>query len=121
MPHHVHAVTPAPPNPRLLFINSVGQTVITTLTIIGSSYLLYALMRQGRGKLRVRLLLGMILGDLLLGYVTSSHTFVLCSLTDFIRVGAFVPNAYVLAGGRFVTGTMGCVSLTCTRCYTGLD
>lgn len=69
MPHHVHAVTTAPPNPRLLFINTVGQTVISTLTIIGSSYLLYALMKQGRGKLRVRLLLGMILGDLLLGYV----------------------------------------------------
>jgi hypothetical protein len=54
---------------RQLFINSVGQTVITTLTIIGSSYLLFALLRQGRGKLRVRLLLGMIFGDLLLGYV----------------------------------------------------
>lgn len=54
-------------NARLLFINGVGQTVITSLTIIGASYLLYALWTQGRGKLRVRLLLGMIFGDLLLG------------------------------------------------------
>jgi len=54
---------------RLLKINSIGQTVITTLTIIGSTYLLYALLRQGHGKLRVRLLLGMIFGDLLLGCV----------------------------------------------------
>jgi hypothetical protein len=57
---------------RQLYINSVGQTIITSLTIIGSSYLLYALLRQGHGKLRVRLLLGMIFGDLLLGYVTVS-------------------------------------------------
>jgi hypothetical protein len=56
-------------NPRLLFINGVGQTVIAGLTVFGSSYLLYALLKQGRGKLRVRLLLGMIFGDLLLGYV----------------------------------------------------
>jgi ABC-type enterochelin transport system permease subunit len=54
---------------RQLYINSIGQTIITSLTIIGSSYLLYALFRQGHGKLRVRLLLGMIFGDLLLGYV----------------------------------------------------
>jgi ABC-type enterochelin transport system permease subunit len=63
---------PTPPNPRLLFINGVGQTIITSLTIIGSTYLLYALMKQGHGKLRVRLLLGMIFGDLLLGYVKLS-------------------------------------------------
>lgn len=54
-------------DPRLLAINGIGQTVITALTIIGSIYLLIALWRQGRGKLRVRLLLGMIYGDLLLG------------------------------------------------------
>lgn len=64
---------PAPPasvtasNPRLLFINGVGQTIITALTVLGSIYLLIALWTQGRGKLRVRLLLGMIFGDLLLG------------------------------------------------------
>lgn len=54
-------------NARLLFINGVGQTVITALTIISATYLLFALWRQGRGKLRVRLLMGMIFGDLLLG------------------------------------------------------
>lgn len=54
-------------DPKLLTINGIGQTVISSLTIIGSVYLLVALWRQGRGKLRVRLLLGMIFGDLLLG------------------------------------------------------
>lgn len=62
-PNMVKAAT----NPRLLFINGTGQTIISSLTMIGSLYLLVALFRQGRGKLRVRLLLGMIFGDLLLG------------------------------------------------------
>lgn len=91
---------------RMLFINVVGQTVITSLTIIGSTYLLYALMRQGHGKLRVRLLLGMIFGDLLLGYVSCPSVLLLLILS----VGAFIPNIWALAGGRFATGTTGCVS-----------
>jgi len=71
-------------DPHLLFINIVGQTIITSLTIIGSSYLLYALMKQGHGKLRVRLLLGMIFGDLLLGYVRCMATWI---RTDHTALG----------------------------------
>ncbi len=48
-------------------INAIGSTVITATTIGASIYLFVVLVRQGRGKLRVRLLLGMVTSDFLLG------------------------------------------------------
>jgi hypothetical protein len=53
--------------PELVRINATGQAVISGLTILGAGYLLIALVRQGTGKLRGRLLLGMIFGDIALG------------------------------------------------------
>lgn len=49
-------------------INAIGSSVITSITIAASVYLFVVLSRQGRGKLRVRLLLGMVISDFLLGY-----------------------------------------------------
>lgn len=48
-------------------INAIGGTIISSSTIIAAAYLLWSLARQGRGKLRVRLLLGMVISDLILG------------------------------------------------------
>ena len=52
---------------RWTYINAVGGTVISALTLAAASYLLFSLWRQGTGKLRVRLLIGMVVSDLLLG------------------------------------------------------
>jgi hypothetical protein len=48
-------------------INAIGGTILSASTIIAAAYLLLSLARQGRGKLRVRLLLGMVISDLVLG------------------------------------------------------
>ena len=48
-------------------INAIGGLVISALTLIAAVYLWLSLWRQGRGKLRVRLLLGMVISDVLLG------------------------------------------------------
>nr|XP_031863082.1 uncharacterized protein CI109_001560 [Kwoniella shandongensis]KAA5530154.1 hypothetical protein CI109_001560 [Kwoniella shandongensis] len=50
-------------------IMATGATVVSGLTILASAYLLVSLYLQGRGKLRVKLLLGMVISDLLLGVV----------------------------------------------------
>ena len=52
---------------HLAYINAVGSTVISAMTFISALWLVIQLVRQGRGKLRVRLLLGMMSSDLLLG------------------------------------------------------
>ncbi|RSH94508.1 hypothetical protein EHS25_004311 [Saitozyma podzolica] len=71
-------------------INAIGGTILSASTIIAAAYLLLSLARQGRGKLRVRLLLGMVISDLVLGIV------VLPSEISY------------LAGRPLVTGTKGC-------------
>lgn len=50
-------------------INAAGSTVISFLTLIASAYLLISLTLQGRGKLRVRLLLGLVTSDLVIASV----------------------------------------------------
>ncbi len=50
-----------------LRINSIGSSVIAGSTILAALYLLVSLVRQGRGKLRVRLLVGMVISDVLVG------------------------------------------------------
>ena len=57
---------------RWTFINAVGGVIISALTLVAASYLLFSLWSQGRGKLRVRLLLGMVISDVLLGWVLRS-------------------------------------------------
>jgi hypothetical protein len=46
---------------------AIGAAVISGSTLVSSLYLLWSLLRKGRGKLRVRLLLGMVISDLILG------------------------------------------------------
>lgn len=48
-------------------INAIGVCVIASSTVISAAYLLGTLAKQGRGKLRVRMLLGMIASDLMIG------------------------------------------------------
>jgi hypothetical protein len=50
-----------------LFINTIGGLIISALTLVAATYLLVSLWNQGKGKLRVRLLMGMVISDLLLG------------------------------------------------------
>ncbi|WRT65521.1 uncharacterized protein IL334_002466 [Kwoniella shivajii] len=74
-------------------INATGGSVISGLTIIAALYLLISLVKQGRGKLRVRLLLGMVVSDLILGMV------------------ALPPEILYLTGHPEKTGTRGCDAL----------
>lgn len=53
--------------PRYPLINAIGSIVISAITLTSALYLLVLLHRQGKGKLRVRLLVGMVVSDLLLG------------------------------------------------------
>jgi hypothetical protein len=48
-------------------VNAIGATVISFVTLVAATYLLYSLIRQGRGKLRVRLLTGLVISDIALG------------------------------------------------------
>jgi hypothetical protein len=48
-------------------INAYGSSIISGFTVVASVYLLTSLIRRGRGKIRVRLLVGMVVSDLLLG------------------------------------------------------
>jgi hypothetical protein len=98
-------------------INAYGSTVIAASTIVAASYLLITLFKQGRGKLRVRLLIGMVSSDLLLGYVKDP-----CypcpgnADQDECRLVAIVPEAKYIAGHPLITGSGGCVSrITSTR------
>lgn len=50
-------------------INATGSIVISAVTLISALYLFIMLYRQEKGKLRVRLLVGMVISDLLLGWV----------------------------------------------------
>ncbi|EIW66507.1 hypothetical protein TREMEDRAFT_34775 [Tremella mesenterica DSM 1558] len=68
----------------------IGDVVISSLTIIGASYLLLSLFKKGTGKLRVRLLVGMVVSDLSLGLML------------------IVPSIMWLTGFRFQTGSAGC-------------
>jgi hypothetical protein len=51
----------------LQYLTAVGALVIEALTIICALYLIWSLSKQGWGKVRVRLLLGMVASDLMLG------------------------------------------------------
>ncbi|ORY25814.1 hypothetical protein BCR39DRAFT_470972 [Naematelia encephala] len=57
------------------YINAVGGSIISGLTVLASVYLMVSLARQGRGKLRVRLLLGMVISDLLVGLIVFPQEF----------------------------------------------
>lgn len=57
-----------------LFINTIGGLIISALTLVAATYLLVSLWNQGKGKLRVRLLMGMVISDLLLGCVVCLAT-----------------------------------------------
>lgn len=48
-------------------INAIGATTLSVLTVVSAAYLLYRLLQQGRGKLRVRLLIGLVSSDIFLG------------------------------------------------------
>ena len=50
-----------------LRVTAVGDTVISGLTVVGSLYLMWSLAKKGTGKLRVRLLVGMVMSDFFLG------------------------------------------------------
>ena len=50
-------------------INAVGSSAISGSTVIAGLYLFFCLIRQGTGKLRTRLLLGMVTSDVLIGLV----------------------------------------------------
>ncbi|KAL7419679.1 hypothetical protein Q5752_005593 [Cryptotrichosporon argae] len=75
-------------NPVL--INAIGSVVISALTLVGAVYLLWTLWKQGKGKLRVRLLIGTVASDILVGLV------------------ALPPEAMYIAGAGLETGTRGC-------------
>nr|XP_018264526.1 uncharacterized protein I303_02696 [Kwoniella dejecticola CBS 10117]OBR86684.1 hypothetical protein I303_02696 [Kwoniella dejecticola CBS 10117] len=74
-------------------INATGASVISGLTLVAAAYLFYSLLRQGRGKLRVRLLLGMVVSDMMLGCI------------------ALPPEILYLAGDPLKTGSAGCNGL----------
>ncbi|WWC68808.1 uncharacterized protein I206_102743 [Kwoniella pini CBS 10737] len=74
-------------------INATGASVISGLTLIAAAYLLWSLIKQGRGKLRVRLLLGMVISDLMLGCI------------------ALPPEILYLTRGPLKTGSAGCNGL----------
>ncbi|WWD08846.1 hypothetical protein V865_006960 [Kwoniella europaea PYCC6329] len=74
-------------------INATGASIISGLTLIAAAYLFFSLMKQGRGKLRVRLLIGMVVSDLILGLV------------------ALPPEIMYLAGHAQPTGSSGCNAL----------
>ncbi|WWC87696.1 uncharacterized protein L201_002588 [Kwoniella dendrophila CBS 6074] len=74
-------------------INATGASIISGLTLIAASYLFISLIKQGRGKLRVRLLIGMVVSDLILGLV------------------ALPPEIMYLAGDPQTTGSAGCNAL----------
>ncbi|WVR03983.1 hypothetical protein IAU60_000982 [Kwoniella sp. DSM 27419] len=63
------AMTPSASALRTTKINATGAAVISGLTLVAATYLFISLIRQGRGKLRVRLLIGMVLSDLILGLI----------------------------------------------------
>ncbi|KAL1409521.1 hypothetical protein Q8F55_003504 [Vanrija albida] len=71
-------------------ITTIGGLTIAALTIVCSLYLLFSLASHGRGKLRVRLLIGIIVSDLTVGLV------------------ALPAQALLLSGGTMGTGTPGC-------------
>ncbi|WVQ94498.1 hypothetical protein IAU59_001577 [Kwoniella sp. CBS 9459] len=82
--------TPSPTSVTATKVNATGASVISGLTLIAASYLFYSLVKQGRGKLRVRLLLGMVVSDLAIGLV------------------AMPPEIMYLAGAGLKTGTRSC-------------
>ncbi|KAE8540778.1 hypothetical protein D1P53_003142 [Cryptococcus gattii VGV] len=71
-------------------INATGSIVISAVTLISALYLFLMLYRQGKGKLRVRLLVGMVISDLLLGLVI------------------LPPVAMYIANRKLATGSAGC-------------
>ncbi|KIR31250.1 hypothetical protein I352_06344 [Cryptococcus deuterogattii MMRL2647] len=71
-------------------INATGSIVISAVTLISALYLFIMLYRQEKGKLRVRLLVGMVISDLLLGLVI------------------LPPVAMYIANRKLATGSAGC-------------
>ncbi|WOO79519.1 uncharacterized protein LOC62_02G003041 [Vanrija pseudolonga] len=71
-------------------ITTIGGLTISALTILSALYLLYSLVSHGRGKLRVRLLIGIVISDMSVGLV------------------ALPAQALLLSGGKMGTGTAGC-------------
>lgn len=71
-------------------ITTIGGLAISALTILSALYLLYSLISHGRGKLRVRLLIGIVVSDMSVGLV------------------ALPAQALLLSGGTMGTGTAGC-------------
>ncbi|WVQ73830.1 hypothetical protein IAR50_003411 [Cryptococcus sp. DSM 104548] len=74
-------------------INAWGGTVISAITLISASWLLFLLWKQGTGKLRVRLLMGMIISDLAIG------------------LAILPPDIMFLVNRKIATGTAGCNAL----------
>ncbi len=56
-----------PLSPEASRVAAWGALVIVCLTMLGAGYLGYALIKRGSGKLRVKILLGMVMSDALLG------------------------------------------------------
>ncbi|ODN80744.1 hypothetical protein L202_02901 [Cryptococcus amylolentus CBS 6039] len=78
---------------KYTLINAWGGTVISATTLVSATYLLTLLWKQGTGKLRVRLLMGMIISDLAIGL-------------------AILPSDIMfILNKKIATGTAGCNAL----------
>ncbi|ODO06313.1 hypothetical protein L198_01545 [Cryptococcus wingfieldii CBS 7118] len=78
---------------KYTLINAWGGTVISATTLVSATYLLILLWKQGTGKLRVRLLMGMIISDLALG------------------LAILPPDIMLILNKKIATGTAGCNAL----------
>lgn len=81
-------------NPTYARVNAIGAISLACATLVAGMYLLISIARQGHGKLRVRLLLGMVASDLVLGAIV------------------LPPEIAYIAGGPFMTDTPVCVSFS---------
>ena len=79
-------------DPYYARINAIGAISLACATLIAGMYLLISIGKQGHGKLRVRLLLGMVASDLVLGAIV------------------LPPEIAYIAGRPFMTDTATCVS-----------
>jgi hypothetical protein len=98
-------------SPTVAKVASIGALVIESLTVVCAGYLLAVLLRRGYNKLRVKMLLGMVISDVLLGLVGRRDHWVwlVADLFAYCRLVGLVTNIAYTAGYPFHTGSGACV------------